>query len=455
MLGLAGVALSACGGDTSPGSSSTSTSAVAADLKSVATDAWVYGYPLVLMDATRKAAAPTNHFFHADVLPDAANHQVVRPNRDTLYSQAWVDARTEPVVLQVPAMEPDRFWLMPFLDMWTNVGQDPSSVRPQPAAGQAAPPFTYAITAPGWTGSLPAGATPLPMPTSTSWLLGRIQTRGPQDFSRVHDLQQQLTLTPLSQWRAGANLRQSGVAPANANADPQKEVTDLDARTFFNRLCALMVDYPGPEADAPALARFAAVGIKPGATVDNLPVDVLEAAAAEAKRQIPVWNADPGLKNLNGWNFYTDVGTYGTNYMMRAHTAWRGLGANLPKDAVYPTVSIPGDATTPTRNYRIRFAAGQLPPATAFWSITAYGDDSFLVPNPAGIYSVGNEKPVTPNPDGSLDIAVQHADPGPAVPPGNWLPIAPNGPFSLTLRLYGPKPEVLDGTWEPPLVRAS
>ncbi|WP_228566872.1 DUF1214 domain-containing protein [Nocardia sp. SYP-A9097] len=127
-----------------------------------------------------------------------------------------------------------------------------------------------------------------------------------------------------------------------------------------------------------------------------------------------------------------------------------GLGANLPQDALYPTVFGMADENGTPRRFTITFPAGQLPPVDAFWSITAYDGDSFFVPNPANIYAVGHGIPPVPGPDGSVVFAIQSADPGPAVPQGNWLPIPASGKFSLTLRLYAPKPPAIDGTWQPP-----
>ncbi|WP_067689571.1 DUF1254 domain-containing protein [Nocardia jejuensis] len=448
-LGAAAIAglAAACGrSSTTSSAPSSAPTTPPSDTRSVATEAYVFGYPLVLMDATRAAGAPANRFFHASTLPTAADRQVVRMNRDTLYSQAWLDLKPEPLVLQVPDMG-ERYWLMPLLDMWTNVRQDPSSVRPGSDGSPPSPPFTYAITGPSWSGNLPDTVTRLAMPTSTAWLLGRIQVDGEADIPAVTAIQQQLRLVPLSRWANGAGIGDSSGAPADPAADPAAQVAAMDGPAFFSRLCALLADYPTTLDDAPTMQRFATIGITPGGDASKLPTDVLNAAVAEGRARIPAYT-DPGWKNENGWEFSTGVGTYGTEYLTRASVAWQGLGANLAKDALYPTVFVTASDRVP--RYRLRFPAGQLPPQDAFWSISAYGADNFLVPNEFGIYSIGHETPVVAGPDGSVDLVFQSDDPGSAVPRANWLPIPPSGGFSLSMRLYAPKDQALDGHWQPP-----
>lgn len=436
----------ACGRSSSP-SATTSTSRQPNDVTSIATDAYIFGYPLVLMDATHAAAGASNRFDHAESLPTPTDRQVVRLNLDTLYSQAWLDVRAEPMVLQVPAMDADRYWLMQILDAWTNTVHDPGSVKPQIRSGAASPPYTYAITGPGWTGTLSDSVTQLSVPTNTAWVIGRIQVNGVGDVGNVRALQQQMKLVPLSQW--GHDVPTPPPTSVDMSVSPTKQVAHLDGHTFFNRLCAAIAANPPAAADAAAVKRFASIGIMPGGNLDHISADDLNAAVRQAQQRIADYQ-NPNVKRDNGWQFATDVGTYGTDYLLRANIALLGLGANLPQDAVYPTLMGIADNHGTPRRFRLRFPPGQLPPVDAFWSITAYDVDSFLVPNPDKIYAVGHEIPVVPGPDGLVEIAVQNANPGPAVPQGNWLPIPAVGKFSLTMRLYAPKEQALDGRWQPP-----
>ncbi|WP_330230476.1 DUF1214 domain-containing protein [Nocardia sp. NBC_00508] len=222
----------------------------------------------------------------------------------------------------------------------------------------------------------------------------------------------------------------------------------MGAREFFDRMCAVMAINPPAPDDAPAMRRFATIGIRPGGEVEGLSDAELGSAAATAQRQIPVYLGANSV-NQNGWIYDPTLGAYGTDYLLRATQAWNGLGAALSEDAIYPTFFGSVDDMNRGR-FRLHFAPGKLPPVDAFWSLTAYDADSYLVPNPAGIYAVGHQVPVALNPDGSLDITLQYADPGPSVPTGNWLPIPESGDFSLTLRLYAPKPEAVQSLWHPP-----
>ncbi|MFB7722492.1 DUF1254 domain-containing protein [Nocardia sp. NPDC056100] len=448
-LAVTALGLAACG--KSESSSGTTTSKANEDDAAIASDAYVFGYPLVIMDVTRETSAPANRFENSRTLPDAANRSLVRPNQDTLYSKAWLDLRTEPVVVQVPAMEPDRYWLMQVMDMWTDVAQNPSSVRPQLKSGAVTGPFTYVFTPPGWTGTLPPDLTPMPLPTPQAWMLGRIEVNGAADLPAVHAIQDQLKITPLSAW-----IREPGVgnpaAETPAPADPVDIVAKMDGRTYFDRLNALMaIDAPAP-ADAPALQRFATIGIAPGGTADTLSAAQLDAAVTTGQQRVTDYH-DASTATINDWNFPGVAGRYGTNYDQRAYVARMGLGGNVPEDAIYPTYY--GTADGPHTTFHIHFAPGRLPPVDAFWSITAYAADGFLIPNPAGVYSVGHQIPVARNPDGSVDILVQNARPAPEFATANWLPIPETGKFTLTMRLYAPQPDAINHIWQPPTVTSS
>ncbi|MFI9505334.1 DUF1254 domain-containing protein [Nocardia sp. NPDC052566] len=456
MFGLAAassMALVACGKSSDDTVAAPTTSALPMDPRSVATDAYVFGYPLLVMDATRSAfleSVPVNRFQHATTLPTPANKQVVRINLDTLYSSAWLDLAAEPLVLQVPAMDLGRYWLMQVMDAWTNTVHNPSSVRPQTASNPDPATFTYVLTGPGWTGTLPAGAAHLPMPTPMAWLLGRVQVNGPGDLPVVRAIQEQIKLVPLSAWPAGKDLPAAApTSPPHPAVPPPQQVAELEPRAFFDRLCALLAVNPPAPADAPAMARFATLGIRPGGAVTGIADPDLAAAADAAKKQIADFR-DPKARNGNGWFFDPDIGSYGTDYPLRANIAQIALGANLPQDAIYPTLVGNADSNGAPNRFRLHFPPGKTPPVDAFWSLTAYDADSYLVPNPANIYAIGHQVPVVLNPDGSLDLAVQSEDPGPSVPAGNWLPIPAAGVFSLTMRLYAPKEIAVDGSWSPP-----
>ena len=445
---MAGLGLAACG--TSKDSSGpASGTAAGPDVKSIATDAYEYGYPLVMFDATRLGSSPTNQLLRLNP-PDARSRNIVAPQNDTLFTFGWLDLRSEPMVIQAPAVDGDRYWIIQVLDAWINTVQNPSSVHPQVAAGRTSPPFSYALTGPGWSGTLPNDLTQLSMPTGTAFVAYRLQLDGAADLDAVRALQAQAKLMPLSAWIANPNIPTPGAAPPGQSVPPLQQVTAMDGRTFFNRMTALMAANPAPPADADALNRFASIGITAGASVDNLDAGVLNAAVQDGQHRIATYT-NPQLRIENGWPFAFNLGAYGTDYPLRANTARVLFGANLPQDATYALLdNVDAGTDGVPRRYRIRFAPGQLPPVDAFWSITAYDGDHFYIPNPDNIYAVGHQVPVVPGPDGAVEITLQNAHPGPEVPTGNWLPIPASGTFSLAMRLYAPRDAVRDGTWQPP-----
>lgn len=432
------------------------------ELYALARDAYLYAYPIVMMDVTMRQAtnvadattvnmrAPVNQFAHVRAYPAAHEKDVVRFNFDTLYSFAWLDLSQEPMVLSVPDTQ-GRYYLLPMLDMWTDVFAVVGSRTTGTQAG------TYGITPPGWQGTLPEGVTQIVAPTPTVWIIGRTQTNGPADYGRVHQIQDGYQLTPLSQWGEGYAPPQTvQTDPSIDNqTPPQTQVNQLDGVTVLTRLADLMVKHPPHANDYPMLFRLKALGIERGRPFDatKLGADAIATinqAAKDALNSMPAAMRKGGAF-INGWNIGTEnMGTYGTSYLRRAYVALAGLGCNLPEDAVYPTAFVDGDSNPlhGDNRYVLHFEPGQTPPANAFWSLTMYDHDGFQVPNPIDRFAIGSHDDLTFNADGSLDIYVQAESPG-ADQESNWLP-APKGPFEPNLRLYSPRPEVLDLTWAPP-----
>ncbi|MBC7300695.1 MAG: DUF1254 domain-containing protein [Nocardia sp.] len=421
------------------------------DVLALATDAYVFGYPALLLDIMRAASAPTNTIDHS-VLPDPYDRGVARLSHDMVYSQAWLDLTDEPMVLQIPGMERDRYWLFQLVDGWANTVHDLTSKNPRTTVDAEGPPFTYLLTGPRWSGELPAGTTRLRMPSTRCTLVGRIQINGAGDGPKVNEWQDKLRLIPLSAWKRGeldgtvSRVHQIDRGPE----PPTKRIAALDGRTYLNRLCRLMLADPPAAEDAPIMGELAAIGVQPGGMVDGQPSEILDEAVRRAQRRISEWK-DPTARSVNGWDIPIDQGNFGTDYLRRAATTRRSPGLAPIRDVLYANLDAPttDDQGRPLR-YRIRFEPGRWPPVDAFTSITAYDTQGFLVPNPDEIYSVGHHPAVVRAPDGSVELAVQHQDPRPSVPTGNWLPIPATGDFSLTLRLYAPRAEAIEGTWEPP-----
>ncbi len=435
----------------------------AQDTYNVARDAYLYAYPQVSMETTMRQAtnvpnatavfmrAPINQFANLRTYPKADSKDVVRPNFDTLYSVAWLDLANEPMVLSVPDTA-GRYYLLQMLDMWSDVFSVVGSRTTGTKAGN------YAVTAPGWSGTLPEGMTKIVAPTPAIWILGRTQTNGPADYDNVHKIQNGYKLVPLSQW--GKDYAPPQNMPVDASVDdktpPAVQVNKLDGMTMLTRLAALMSKYPPHANDYPILFRMRALGIEPGkpfdaAKLDAATVATINKAARDALEDLPRGMRKMG-KLENGWNVLTEnVGTYGTSYRQRAIIALGGLGANLPEDAIYPTafVDATGQPLSGANKYLLHFDKGHTPPANAFWSITMYDQDGFQIPNPINRFAIGDRDKLAFNPDGSLDIYVQADSPG-TDKETNWLPAPKNAPFQPTMRIYSPQYSVVDGTWVPP-----
>ena len=432
-------------------------------LEPIAADAYVFGYPLVLMEVTKKvltntpkpvdSAAPLNQFAHIPAFPGPEDKQVVRPNVDTLYSFAWLDLSREPVVMHLPAMK-GRYYLMQGLDAWTNVF---ASIGTRTTGEQEA---DFALVGPKWRGALPAGVKKVQSPTNTVWIIGRTLTRGPADYDAVRAIQKQYTLTPLKAWGQKYSPSPGPVDPSvDMKTPPVKQVAKMTGATFFQTLARSLKADPPAAADAPAVKNFAALGIVPGRDFDPAKLtpaaaQALEAGVKQAQKRIEAKALKIGVIK-NGWQIpRPPMGTYGTDYEQRAAIAFFGLGANLGEDAIYPTAYTDqeGKQLKGQHRYVLHFAKEQLPPVKAFWSLTMYDKDSFLVPNPLGRYGLGDRAALKYNADGSLDLYLQERSPGPEKE-ANWLP-APADDFNVTLRLYWPEKAILDGAWTPsPLKR--
>lgn len=430
-------------------------------------EAYVFGYPLVLMDATKrvitnvesphptKARAPVNQFGHYREFPDHTLTAVVKPNVDTYYSIAWLDLKDEPLVLSVPAT--DRYYMLPILDAYSNVVASPGTRT----TGRLAKDFL--ITGPGWSGTLPDNMTEINVPTQMAWILGRVQVNDPEDgVSTVRLIQDGLRLVPLSQKdNPGYSAPSGRVDEEWENRVPVNAVRQMDIASFFNKMLELMTDNPPADADSTIVANMAALGLVPGKPFD-IETDhfilrkKMNALPGYIHKQFEKRRAKPEASLLeNGWVIVRDgIGTYDADYLRRAYIGFIALGANAPEDAIYPncTIDVNGDPLDARKRYRIRFEPDQIPPVHAFWSITAYNADEFLIKNKINRYALGDRDELTYRDDGSLEVFIQSTATD-DIRESNWLPISKTGNFSLTLRLFWPKTEVLDGSWTiPPVI---
>ena len=433
-----------------------------------AVDAYIYGYPLVTMDMTRRQMtnvavpdaghAPLGQLARMRAYPAVDYHAVTAPNADTLYTTAWLDVSNQPWVLSVPDMD-DRYYLLPMLSGWTDVFQVPG----KRTTGEKAQ--TYAITGPGWSGTLPPGITEYKSPTGLVWILGRIYCTGtPDDYKKVHALQDKFSLVPLSSYG-------KSYTPAPGTVDNsfdmktaiRDQVDGMSVSDYFNYLARLMKTNPPAAADAPTVEKLKAIGLEPGRDFDPSKLgafdkELMKGVPKLAQVKIMEYFKD-AAEPVNGWMYLTkDIGVYGTNYLQRALVTAIGLGANRPQDAIYPTSQkdVDGHEYDGNKKYVMHIDKGQFPPVNGFWSLTMYDASYFFVPNPINRYTLSARNKFITNSDGSVDLYIQSDSPGKAKE-ANWLP-SPKAKFIPMLRLYWPKdtpPSLIDGTWKPPAMKVA
>ncbi|HRD59945.1 MAG TPA: DUF1254 domain-containing protein [Nocardioides sp.] len=430
-------------------------SVLSSDVRTLAHEGYVYLYPLVTMEVSRRQQTsvaegvrlgfgPPNQFHHVRTFPPADFRAVVRPNFDTLYSSAWLDLSGGPVQISVPDSG-DRYFMLPMLDMWTDVFANPG----KRTTGTQAQDIV--VLPPGYAGdrSFAPGARVIEATTPHVWVIGRTQTNGPRDYAAVHAFQDGLSITELG----------GSAQPVDSlgDAEPLRMVNSMSAVDFFALAAEILTRVAPHRTDHDQVARLSLLGLVPGQdfSVTNLSdadrAD-LQAGAEDALAAITAAPSRIGTP-VNGWVSYTDsMGVYGNFYLKRAMVTLVGLGANPAEDAIYPMclTDADGEPLTGDTDYVIHFDTDQLPPAAAFWSITMYDDEGFQSANELDRFAIGDRDDLRYNSDGSLDIYIQHTNPGPDRV-DNWLP-APNSPLGVTMRLYGPRPYALDGRWSPPPV---
>jgi hypothetical protein len=426
----------------------------APDMKRLASEVWVFAFPLVLTDVTREvqsAGVAPNTFKQRRTIPDATTTDIANPNADFLYSQAWLDLSKGPVVLSVPDTK-GRYYLLALLDAYTNVA---GSIGKRTTGTEKR---QFAIIGPNFKGTLPEGTSEVKSPTEMAWIFGRTAVNDKADLANAIKVADQYKLTAPA---APAKGGKAAAAPATGQIDtktpPRDQVAVMNAGTFFTRVAMLLPGNPPTKDDAPMQAKMKTLGIEPGkpfAVADPAVAKQLDEGVKAAIDAVST--ASKGLAGAdirNGWRFDRALGRWGAEYGRRAVAAWNGIGVNAPEDALFLSTYLDagGKKLDGANRYVLHFDAAQVPPTEGFWSLSMYDEKQHFVANPLGRFNIVSTDRIKRNADGSLDLYIQNANPG-ADKESNWLP-APKAPFNLILRIYWPKQEVIDGRWNPPGVR--
>jgi hypothetical protein len=434
-----------------------------AGTRSAAEEAFIYGLPMVMnygvmyeyaIDTnSAEYKAPFNQIASAARVFTPQDTAVVTPNSDTPYSILWMDLRAEPVVLCVPEVEKSRYYSVQLIDLYTfNYGYIGSR-----ATGNGA--GCYMVAGPDWKGQAPKDIQrTFRAETWFSAAIYRTQLFGPTDIDNVKKVQAGYSVQTLSQY-----LRQPAPAPAPQITFPKidKALAKEDPFAYLNFVLQFCPPVP---AESALRARLASIGVEPGKTFDRDGLSSQQQAALAEGMHSGMEKVEKAAQtvgeDVNGWRMGVNGGDrafYHGDWLRRAAVAMAGIYANNPAEALYPTThtdSAGARLDGATNHYTITFAAGQLPPVNAFWSVTMYdAGTQLLVANPINRYLINQSMlaDLKKNRDGSLTLYVQNESPGPDRE-SNWLP-APNAGFYLVMRLYRPKLSVLIGYWKPPKVQ--
>ena len=415
----------------------------AGDLRQAAEAVYIWGYPMVQFERYWKLAADAsyelNRFAVSTDLATPAD-KVAGPNVDTLYGFSFLDLAAEPLVLHVPETH-DRYYSVQLIDAYQNIFDYVGRRTTGTHEG------SYLLARPNWNGEAPAGIVRIDAPTSRLLALTRVLVRSGADLAEARAVQERLTLQPLS--RVGQEAVKPRTVVAAFNVFPFLDIASAGSKYFDELGEALGLDPPPAREQAPR-RQLAQIGIGPGKSPgesSNAPV-LAESAVAANKR---IRSTDLGAV-VNGWRVNYSIRPFNSDPLERAVNNYYGPGAHVAEEGLY--FGLRTDATgaplSGAARYRLHFAAGQLPPVDAFWSLILYGSDFALVENPIHRYSISDRtEGLKFDTDGSLEVLIQ-TDPVESAT-AKWLP-APAGKYSLILRTYQPRPEILNRSWKPPVL---
>ena len=398
---------------------------------SPAAEAYIWGYPLVAIHRTKLllcSKTPTGQMNHVDNLATPNDKAIVAPNNDTLYSSAWYDLSHGDQIVEVPPMDhPTRYWNVQLVDAYHEVtyicrrdhGVSGTKVR-----------VTYDPSKPQASGA----SDTVSVATNTVWVIIRVLVESQADIEKARILQRAITVTPPS-------------AHPNVLTERAGRATEIGkaGADFFTELKHYM------EIDPPATCHMA-TSSEAKAVIENPEMfssEELAAGVAAGDKLISAGNAKNAIRK-NGWSSGRGYGSPDSP-LSRSIGVKFGLGGHyaIENRSYIAFANSEGDALNGDTPLELTFPADNMPPCSAFWSLTAYGMNLYLVENEIDRWSFSDRTPgLHHKDDGSLTITLSANKPNNP----NWLPV-PDGPYMLGLRVYEGQQSVLDCEWFPPTLK--
>jgi hypothetical protein len=426
----------------------------------IAKDAYLWGYPLVRFERTKKLMtttpgyghAPINYFYHANRLPTPKDRDVANPISDSLYSSAFLDLHEQPLILQTPRIK-NRYYSLQIFDAFNNNIATISSRTRGEVAGK------FFITGPRYIGATPMGFEHIRIPTNFAWINGRIQTESPSQVKASYKIISKYDLKPYNVYLGKQRL---GKAPALVGqTTPQMDPSRIaDAGVaFFDELGAALRENEPTGVQPSQMNRFRTANIGAGIKTSGFLMnretrDSYARAIAAAELDITNAVRNTLVINRNGWNYVVSITDAQTTPVLRAAMSKVYFGQPTPQESLHPVsyvdnynARLNGNAT-----YILRFAKGALPPVGAYWSVSPYNlQQKNLITNNLRRYALGSyTKNLNYNPDGSLDIYVSANEPRGFTQ--NWLPVPRSG-FYIMMSMYNPTNDVINGKYTLPRVQ--
>jgi hypothetical protein len=394
--------------------------------------------------------APANRLAMLTDYVDPEERAVACPNQDVVYGIGALALDVSPVVIQVPDFG-NRFWVYQVVDLRTD-----SFV--QLGKMYNTTPGFYLLVGPNWNGEVPRGITKIfRSPTNTGLAAPRVaQDDTSEDKRAIQSVLPGIMMYPLAEYDGTTKTRDWANLPKGPAPLPQEEETQwVRPEKFVDELPLVLADAPPLPGEE---ARYAQVLAVLTAAKDNPKLkQAMTEGANEANERLvkPLFQfRNYGQQLPHNWSTISNESAFGTDYFTRTAVAKSNILVNSPNETkyYYQDLDASGARLNSANLYTVTFAKGATPPVNGFWSLSIYNEHHFFVANAINRFSVGTKnKDLKVNSDGSLTVYVQAEAPTDPVQRTNWLP-APKGEFSLYVRAYWPKAEILDGSWTPPPV---